>query len=549
MLSNRQAKLFEIVKRLLVLLFFVLTFSFSHQVVNAATGINKQINFQGKVINSNGTNVTNGNYDFEFKIYTVSSGGTAVWTETWNSGTSQVSVNDGIFQVALGTHTALPGSIDFNTDNIYLGINFTSDGEMSPRVRFTTVPYALNALKVAGLTVTDTTGTLTIPSAKTVSFADAFTTSGANPLTLTTTGTTNVTLPTSGTLATLAGTETLSNKTISAVSIDSNSGTIQTTGSVLGNSIDRSTAGVLTIGNTTATSVSICNSVACDTLSLGNNTDADTIIIGDTLDGLTIASTGLNVTSTGALSGVTTIASSGDWTWTATTPTISLNATETLAITDGTDTFSINSSGSLFSFTDGTNSFTYDLDSGPIYTGTARPTKKMTINPEYSGGTLTTFYGAGTDASITGSMTADVETTSGDDLRTYYQWSSAETSLNYYTVAVRIELPQDFDSWTTSNALQISYTTGSTSSLNNVLNAYVYLSSNTASAVASDLSNVATVAEAWETITIDDSVLNDASAPEWDGAGQTALVYLRMGSKDNNLVRIGDITLNYLAKY
>ncbi len=44
--------------------------------------------------------------------------------------------------------------------------------------------------------------------------AGAFTTSGANALTLTTTGTTNVTLPTTGTLATLAGVETLTNKTL-----------------------------------------------------------------------------------------------------------------------------------------------------------------------------------------------------------------------------------------------------------------------------------------------------------------------------------------------
>lgn len=181
------------------------------QVSFAATGTLKQINFQGKVTNSNGTNVTDGSYTFVFKLYTVDSGGAAVWTES-----KSITVTNGIFQTLLGDTTTLPGSVDFNTDNIYLGVEFNSDGEMTPRIRFSAVPYAMNALKVAGLTVTDTTGTLTIPNSKTISFADAFTTSGANALTLTTTGTTNVTLPTTGTLATLAGSEILTGKTIGA---------------------------------------------------------------------------------------------------------------------------------------------------------------------------------------------------------------------------------------------------------------------------------------------------------------------------------------------
>ncbi len=184
-------------------------------VAQATTGTNKTVNFQGKVVNTDGTNVANGSYSFTFKIYTVSSAGTATWTET-----KSLTVTDGIFQTALGDTTTLPGSVDFNTDNIYLGVTFNGDPEMSPRIRFAAVPQAMNALKVAGLTVTDTTGTLTIPNGKTISFADAFTTSGANALTLTTSATTNATLPAGTiTLADLTTAQTLTNKTIGSTGL------------------------------------------------------------------------------------------------------------------------------------------------------------------------------------------------------------------------------------------------------------------------------------------------------------------------------------------
>lgn len=214
--------------------------------LSAATGINDQISFQGKVVNTNGTNVSNGNYDFVFKLYTIDSGGAAVWTETWNSGTAQVTVTDGIFQVNLGTHTDLPGSIDFNTDNVYLGIEFNGDGEMTPRVHFTAAPYAFNALKVAGLTVTDTTGTLTIPNAETISFGGSFTTSASNDVTLTTSGATTVTLPTTGTLATLAGSEVFTNKTIGSTGLTFSGATTDIT-TASGESLVLTAAGAGTI--------------------------------------------------------------------------------------------------------------------------------------------------------------------------------------------------------------------------------------------------------------------------------------------------------------
>jgi hypothetical protein len=56
----------------------------------------------------------------------------------------------------------------------------------------------------------------TMDLAGNLSIAGDFSTSGANAVTLTSTGATNVTLPTTGTLATLAGVETFTNKTITS---------------------------------------------------------------------------------------------------------------------------------------------------------------------------------------------------------------------------------------------------------------------------------------------------------------------------------------------
>src|SRR4051794_26939397 len=92
----------------------------------AATGINRQINFQGKLTNPDGTNVADGSYTLVFKLYEEISGGTALWTET-----QTVSVAGGIFRVALGSVTPIPSNFNFNWSGIYLGIKVGSDSEMT----------------------------------------------------------------------------------------------------------------------------------------------------------------------------------------------------------------------------------------------------------------------------------------------------------------------------------------------------------------------------------------------------------------------------------
>lgn len=122
--------------------------------VKTEAAINPQISFQGKITNPDGTNVTNNNYTVRFRLYTdptldsvAACGPTSCkWEET-----KVVNVVDGIFQTSLGDTTTLPGSIDFNTAGIYLGIKVGADLEMTPRIRFTASPYAFNADRINGL--------------------------------------------------------------------------------------------------------------------------------------------------------------------------------------------------------------------------------------------------------------------------------------------------------------------------------------------------------------------------------------------------------------
>lgn len=143
----------------------------------AVTGINKTINFQGRLLNAQGATVPDGYYNIQFKIYqdgdgqsvgntTGSPAGTLKWTESWlNSGGKGILVRNGFLSVQLGEITPFGSSIDWNQDTIWLSMNvantnptctpFSScspDGEMVPMKRLSSTPYSLNSGQLGGLT-------------------------------------------------------------------------------------------------------------------------------------------------------------------------------------------------------------------------------------------------------------------------------------------------------------------------------------------------------------------------------------------------------------
>lgn len=138
---------------------------------------------------------------------------------------------------AAATVTALTatGAVTMNdasADNILIGAAADTVTLTSNTLSLTDDHWSVTAAGVASF-VSINGLTLTAPATSaTLTLADgsSLITSGANAITLTSTGATNVTLPTTGTLATLAGAEELTNKTLTAPALN---GTVTTTGLTL----------------------------------------------------------------------------------------------------------------------------------------------------------------------------------------------------------------------------------------------------------------------------------------------------------------------------
>ncbi len=96
------------------------------------------INYQGVLTNDQGQPL-DGSYNLTFKIYGAASGGTALWTETLTA----VVVDEGLFSVVLGT-VPFPASL-FSSSQRWLGISVGAAAELTPRQRFTSVPWAMRA--------------------------------------------------------------------------------------------------------------------------------------------------------------------------------------------------------------------------------------------------------------------------------------------------------------------------------------------------------------------------------------------------------------------
>lgn len=109
----------------------------------------RQISYQGILTDASGNLVANGNHSLRLRLFTESTGGTAIFSET-----QTVAVVGGTFNVIIGSTTPIPASVAFDKA-YFLGVSVDNGQELSPRTPLLAAPYALHAVyaEVAGSVV------------------------------------------------------------------------------------------------------------------------------------------------------------------------------------------------------------------------------------------------------------------------------------------------------------------------------------------------------------------------------------------------------------
>lgn len=102
------------------------------------------LNYQGVLTDNAGDPLT-GSQSITIGLYTVSSGGTPFWQDTFT-----VNLANGRLSVVLGSDANPLAAAQFSGQT-YVGVRIGSDPEMTPRQKMTSVAYALNGIPRGGI--------------------------------------------------------------------------------------------------------------------------------------------------------------------------------------------------------------------------------------------------------------------------------------------------------------------------------------------------------------------------------------------------------------
>ncbi len=103
------------------------------------SSIPQLLSYQGRLTTPDGLPVPDGDYQLHFRIYNVSSGGSALWY----SNAQTVSVTNGLYSYLLGSSVPFPNGLF--TGNRWLGITVGTDPELTPRIQLLSSAFAFTS--------------------------------------------------------------------------------------------------------------------------------------------------------------------------------------------------------------------------------------------------------------------------------------------------------------------------------------------------------------------------------------------------------------------
>ncbi len=126
-----------------------------HTAVSAS--VSPLLQYQGRLSDpDSGQPVADGSYTMTFRLYSTSSGGTALWVET-----KDVPVKGGLFSTLLGDTKPLAQNL-FTGQALWLGIKVGADEEATPRQQIVPVAYALSLVPGASIHAANSTAALNL---------------------------------------------------------------------------------------------------------------------------------------------------------------------------------------------------------------------------------------------------------------------------------------------------------------------------------------------------------------------------------------------------
>ncbi len=107
--------------------------------INVSATVPMLINYQGQITNAQ-QGPLNGSFDMVFRIYSSDTTPTPLWTETHNA----VSIDQGVFNVFIGSFTSLDGLFTAGQDR-WLEVQIDTDPPMTPRYRIVSGAYSIHS--------------------------------------------------------------------------------------------------------------------------------------------------------------------------------------------------------------------------------------------------------------------------------------------------------------------------------------------------------------------------------------------------------------------